>query len=78
MILGGTLDGGERDPRVDPAIVQILLEHVANWSLALARVQPARAWCCFRPHHPDDMPTIDRIPASTTPGSRPATIGPGS
>jgi D-amino-acid dehydrogenase len=29
---------------------------------ALDDVRLTHRWCCFRPHHPDGLPVIDRVP----------------
>ena len=61
LLVGGTLDHGAHDPRVDPAIVAGMVDELTAWTTALGPVRVDRAWCCFRPHHPDGLPTIDRV-----------------
>ncbi len=62
LLVGGTLDVGEEDPTVDPETLSRMLGGLAQRIPALEGTRVARAWCCFRPHHPDDLPTIDRVP----------------
>jgi glycine/D-amino acid oxidase-like deaminating enzyme len=62
LMRGGTLDLGDDERVVRPAVVSSMwAELQAAWPAAReARV--SHAWACFRPAHPDAVPVIDRLP----------------
>jgi glycine/D-amino acid oxidase-like deaminating enzyme len=64
FLVGGTLDAGDTTPAVRPPVVAAMLAGLARWLPAFADVVVERAWTCFRPHHPDGLPIIDRVPGA--------------
>jgi len=62
LLVGGTFDIGDEDPAVRPAVIQSIMDGLVAALPAVKGVGIAYQWCCFRPRHPDQRPTIDRLP----------------
>jgi glycine oxidase len=62
LAIGGTLDVGDGTPTVRPDLVASMVRGLGAWHACLEGLEVERAWTCFRPHHPDGLPTIDRVP----------------
>jgi glycine/D-amino acid oxidase-like deaminating enzyme len=62
IVLGGTLDVGDRTTAVRPGLVSSMVAGLGHWHPGLVGIGAQRAWTCFRPHHPDGLPVIDRVP----------------
>lgn len=62
VLVGGTLEPGDDDPTVRGEVVEEMVAKAARLLPALAEAGVTCAWTCFRPHHPDGMPVIDRVP----------------
>lgn len=62
LLAGGTLDVGDESPAIRPEVIESILEGLVAAVPALADVEVAYQWCCFRPRHPDRRPVIDRVP----------------
>jgi glycine oxidase len=62
LLAGGTLDTGDTTPDVRADVTDGLLAGLAAALPGLARVRLSHRWCCLRPHHPDGLPVVDRVP----------------
>ncbi len=64
LLAGGTLDGGDRtgSPDVQTDVISVLRQGLVAALPAAAHVRVTHNWCCWRPHHPDGQPVIDRVP----------------
>jgi glycine oxidase len=62
LLAGGTLDNGDASPDVRADVADGLLAGLAAALPGLARVRLSHRWCCLRPHHPDGLPVVDRVP----------------
>jgi glycine/D-amino acid oxidase-like deaminating enzyme len=62
LLVGGTFDVGDESPRVQPDVIDDILEGLYTTLPELRGLRAAYQWCCFRPRHPDGHPVIDRVP----------------
>jgi glycine oxidase len=62
LLAGGTLDTGDATAEVRPEVVEGIRSDVAGLLPLLSGVRITHSWCCWRPHHPDGLPVIDRVP----------------
>jgi glycine oxidase len=62
LLAGGTLDVGDLTTVVDRKVTEIIRAELGAALPALRDVRLTHRWCCFRPHHPDGLPVIDRVP----------------
>jgi glycine oxidase len=62
LLAGGTLDTGDAAAEVRPEVVERIRSDVAGMLPRLCGVRITHSWCCWRPHHPDGLPVIDRVP----------------
>lgn len=62
ILIGGTLEPGDHDPSVREDVVRRMLRAAVQRLPALQGAPVTCAWTCFRPHHPDGMPVVDRVP----------------
>jgi glycine/D-amino acid oxidase-like deaminating enzyme len=62
LLVGGTFDVGDESPRVQPEVIDSILEGLYTTLPELRGLRAAYQWCCFRPRHPDGQPVIDRVP----------------
>jgi glycine oxidase len=62
LLAGGTLDTGDATAEVRPGVVERIRSDMAAALPRLAGVRFTHSWCCWRPHHPDGLPVIDRVP----------------
>ncbi len=62
LLAGGTLDLGDQAPTVRADVTEAIRAELSVAFPALAGVGLTHRWCCFRPHHPDGLPVIDRVP----------------
>jgi glycine oxidase len=62
LLAGGTFDIGDEDPAVQPDVIEAIMGGLVAALPALKGLRIAYQWCCFRPHHPDRRPVIDRVP----------------
>jgi glycine/D-amino acid oxidase-like deaminating enzyme len=65
LLLGGTLDHGDPSPEVTPEAIEGLRATLASALPPLGNVRLTHQWCCWRPHHPDGLAVIDRVPGLT-------------
>jgi glycine/D-amino acid oxidase-like deaminating enzyme len=62
LLVGGTLDTDDSSTEVNARVIDgMRRELLAAWP-ALGQAGLSHQWCCWRPHHPDGMPVIDRVP----------------
>src|SRR5205807_859487 len=62
LVAGGTLDAGDDQPDVRDDVVASVRKEIASLVPAAADLAVERAWTCFRPATPDELPVIDRMP----------------
>jgi glycine/D-amino acid oxidase-like deaminating enzyme len=62
LVSGGTLDAGDESAMVREEIVEAIRRGVEAVLPRAAGVPITHAWCGFRPHTPDRLPIIDKIP----------------
>jgi glycine oxidase len=62
LLVGGTLDTGDTSSGVNAAVIEGVKRDLYTAFPKLADVRLSHQWCCWRPHHPDDQPVIDRVP----------------
>ncbi len=64
LLAGGTFDHGDDEPVVRDHVVAQIVEEMARILPSTEGIAVERAWCCFRPGTPDEMPVIDRLPGT--------------
>jgi glycine oxidase len=62
LLAGGTFDIGDEDPKVQPDVIESIMEGLVVSLPVLKGLGIAYQWCCFRPRHPDRRPVIDQVP----------------
>lgn len=62
LLVGGTLDLDDDSPSVRQEVISRLRRQLATALPATAGVPVTHRWCCWRPHHADGLPVIDRVP----------------
>jgi glycine/D-amino acid oxidase-like deaminating enzyme len=62
LLIGGTMDTDDPTTEVREEIIDRIRREFVDAFPALHRVRIGYRWCCWRPHHPDGLPVIDRIP----------------
>jgi glycine/D-amino acid oxidase-like deaminating enzyme len=62
LLAGGTFDIGDEDPKVQPDVIDSIMDGLVMAMPVLKGLGIAYQWCCFRPRHPDRRPVIDRVP----------------
>ncbi|HTZ29532.1 MAG TPA: FAD-dependent oxidoreductase [Streptosporangiaceae bacterium] len=62
LLAGGTLDTDDATAEVRPEVIERIRSGVAAALPRLSGVRITHHWCCWRPHHPDGLPVIDRVP----------------
>jgi len=62
LLMGGTVDTDDESPDIDPKAIEGLRRQLVEAFPGLADAQFAYEWCCWRPHHPDGQPVVDRVP----------------
>ena len=65
LLAGGTFDRDDDEPVVRDSVVERIRAEMSRILPATQGVPVERAWCCFRPGTPDEMPVIDRVPGLT-------------
>jgi glycine oxidase len=62
LLVGGTLDVDDDSPAVREEIISDLRRRLAAVLPPTEGLPVTHRWCCWRPHHPDGLPVIDRLP----------------
>jgi glycine/D-amino acid oxidase-like deaminating enzyme len=62
LLVGGSLDLNDETPGVRDQVIAALYGDLNAALPATSRVSISHRWCCWRPHHPDGLPVIDRLP----------------
>jgi glycine oxidase len=62
LLAGGTFDIGDEDPKVQPDVIESIMDGLVVSLPVLKGLGIAYQWCCFRPRHPDRRPVIDQVP----------------
>lgn len=62
LLVGATLDLDDPSPDVREEVIAALRGRFRTALEGTADVVVSHGWCCFRPHHPDGLPIIDRLP----------------
>jgi glycine/D-amino acid oxidase-like deaminating enzyme len=65
LLAGGTLDVGDESPTVQQDVIDSIMASLGAVLPELRGIGVAYQWCCFRPHHPDRRPVIDKVPGLT-------------
>jgi glycine oxidase len=65
LLAGGTIDTGDATADVRSEIIERIRGDVVTALPRLAGLRVTHRWCCWRPHHPDGLPVIDRVPGLT-------------
>jgi glycine/D-amino acid oxidase-like deaminating enzyme len=61
LLVGGTLDLDDDSPAVREEVISSLRRRVGATLPPTEGVPVTHRWCCWRPHHPDGLPVIDRL-----------------
>jgi glycine oxidase len=62
LLTGGTIDADDASPGVNPKAVEGMRHQLVRAWPELAAARFTYEWCCWRPHHPDGQPVVDRVP----------------
>ena len=62
LLVGGTLDLDDDTPAVREEVISGLRRRLAAALPVTEGLAVTHRWCCWRPHHPDGLPVIDRLP----------------
>jgi glycine oxidase len=62
LLVGGTVDAGDTSPAVNEAVIDGIKRDLYSALPQLAGARLSHQWCCWRPHHPDNQPVVDRVP----------------
>jgi glycine/D-amino acid oxidase-like deaminating enzyme len=62
VLSGGTLDTDDTTPDVRPEVTEGIRANLAARLPSLNPIRLSHQWCCWRPHHPDGLAVIDRVP----------------
>ncbi|MCL2395342.1 MAG: FAD-binding oxidoreductase [Acidimicrobiaceae bacterium] len=62
LLVGGTLDLEDRSPAVSDDVIEGIHRDLLAALPGAADLAITHRWCCWRPHHPDHLPVIDRVP----------------
>jgi glycine/D-amino acid oxidase-like deaminating enzyme len=62
LLAGGTFEPGDEEDVVRDATVQTIRDEMHALVPAASMLEVERAWCCFRPSTPDELPVIDAVP----------------
>ena len=62
LLVGGTLDLDDDTADVSDEVTARLHHDLIAALPATANLSVSHRWCCWRPHHPDGLPVIDRLP----------------
>ena len=62
LLTGGTVDLDDTSAGVNPEIIDGIRRELMAAFPALRAARLSHQWCCWRPHHPDGQPVIDRVP----------------
>lgn len=62
LLIGGSVDVGDTSPEVRESVVAGMWRGLQTSLPEAAALRVSHQWCCFRPHHPDSLPVLDRVP----------------
>lgn len=62
LLIGGTLEVGDPSSALRLEVIEAIVAELFAALPALRGLGVTHRWCCFRPHHPDGLPVIDRVP----------------
>ena len=62
LLVGGTLDVDDDNPGVSGEVIDGLRAQLTHALPETENIPTSHQWCCWRPHHPDGLPVIDRVP----------------
>jgi glycine oxidase len=62
LLIGGSVDVGDSSPEVRESVAARMWHELQARLPEAASVRLTHQWCCFRPHHPDSLPVLDRVP----------------
>jgi glycine oxidase len=64
VLSGGSVDPTDAAPEPDARVLRDIHAEMVGALPALNDVGVGHQWCCFRPHHPDNLPIVDRVPGT--------------
>ena len=62
LLVGGTLDLEDDTATVRDEVIARLYRDLVAALPDTTNLSVSHRWCCWRPHHPDGLPVIDRLP----------------
>jgi glycine oxidase len=62
LLAGGTFDAGDTEDVVRDATVDSIRAEMSELVPTASTLKVERAWCCFRPSTPDELPIVDAVP----------------
>ena len=62
LLMGGSIDIDDTSTQVNADAIEGLRRQLVAAIPELATARFTHEWCCWRPHHPDAQPVIDRVP----------------
>ncbi|MBO0691476.1 MAG: FAD-binding oxidoreductase [Acidimicrobiaceae bacterium] len=62
LLAGGTLDLDDQSPAVSDDVIEGIHRDLLAAFPDATDLAITHRWCCWRPHHPDHLPVIDRLP----------------
>jgi glycine oxidase len=62
LLIGGSVDVGDSSPEVRESVAARMWQELQARLPEAASLRLTHQWCCFRPHHPDSLPVLDRVP----------------
>jgi glycine/D-amino acid oxidase-like deaminating enzyme len=62
LLAGGTVDANDLSPGVNKDTIEGIRRELQAALPQLKNARLSHQWCCWRPHHPDSQPVVDRVP----------------
>ncbi len=62
LLAGGTVDADDASPGVSEDVINDIRRELKTALPQLRHARLSHQWCCWRPHHPDNQPVVDRVP----------------
>jgi glycine oxidase len=62
LLLGGSIDAEDAGPAVNPDVIDVMRRDAIARLPQLEGARFSNQWCCWRPHHPDSLAVVDRVP----------------
>lgn len=62
LLVGGTVDAGDLSSGVNAGVIEGIRRDLGAALPSARGAGLSHQWCCWRPHHPDHLPVVDRVP----------------